>query len=216
MTHFRSAYTEERYKPPLVLIKENDTLPIAFWDKGFLAYRHKIVGVHAPEAQVAELRNLYRTLRARHDAYRFSCLLNGSQSLIGKATAILKQDIDVLPFPEDEELSFCYWEEILRQDVLTDMTEFVRLGHNSRLLQAAANAEDLREYAETFIRMLGSVYTNLQTGDPVLLNGLVCQPFYFSDRPDLPWWNGHNAEAALRDLVYHKSYEHLQTLGRTS
>jgi hypothetical protein len=211
-THFRSAYTEDRYQPPLVLIKENDSLPIAFWDKGFLAYRDKVVGVHAPESQVAELRDLYQALRAKHDVYRFSCLLNGSQSLIGKATAILKQDIDVLPFPEDEDLSFCFWEEILRQDVLTYMTDFIRLGHNSRLLQSAADPDVLHGYAETFVKMLGSVYTNIQTGDPVLLNGLACQPFYFGERPDLSWLNREDAEPNLRDLIYLKHHDHLQTI----
>jgi hypothetical protein len=211
-THFRSAYTEDRYRPPLVLIKENDSLPIAFWDKGFLAYRHKVVGVHAPGSQAAELRNLYQRLQAKHDVYRFSCLLNGSQSLIGKATAILKQDIDVLPFPEDEDLSFCFWEEILRQDVLMYMTEFIRLGHDSHLLQCAAQAEDLHEYSGTFVRMLSSVYSNIQAGNPVLLNGLACQPFYFGDRPDLSWLNGEDAESNLRDLVYYKSHDRLQTI----
>jgi len=210
--HFRSAYTEDRYSPPLTLIKENDSLPVAFWNKGFLAYRDKIVGVHAPRSQTAELHHLYQTLQTKHDIYRFSCLLNGSPSLIGKATAILKQDIDVLPFPEDEDLSFCFWEEILRQDVLMYMTEFIRLGHNSRLLQRAAHTDDLYEYSRTFVRMLGSVYTNIQVGNPVLLNGLACQPFYFGDRPDLSWLNGEDAESNLRDLVYYKSHDRLQTI----
>jgi hypothetical protein len=211
-THFRSAYTEDRYRPPLVLIKENDSLPIAFWDKGFLAYRDKIVGVHAPGSQAAELRSLYQMLQAKRDIYRFSCLLNGSQSLIGKATAILKQDIDVLPFPEDEDLSFCFWEEILRQDVLMYMTDFVRLGHNSRLLQYAAEMDDLHRYSETLVRMLVSVYTNIQAGNPVLLNGLACQPFYFGERSNLSWLSGEDAESSLRDLIYDKGRERLQTI----
>ena len=36
---FRSAYSENRYSAPLVLIKEVETLPCVFWNRGFLAYR---------------------------------------------------------------------------------------------------------------------------------------------------------------------------------
>ena len=41
---FRSSYSEARYSAPLVLIKEVETLPCVFWNRGFLAYRNQIVG----------------------------------------------------------------------------------------------------------------------------------------------------------------------------
>jgi hypothetical protein len=211
-THFRSPYTESRYTPPLILIKESDSLPFAFWNKQFLAYRHKIVGIHAPETETSELRALYETLREKHHIYRFCCTLNGSQSLAGKATAILKQDIDMLPLPKDSnELALSFWENILCQDVLEYMAEYVRLGHNSVLLQAAASTEDLADYCSVFSGMLGSVYSNLRPGSPVFLNGLICQPFHFGDPPDLAWLND-TAEGELRRLIYHESHESLRTI----
>lgn len=118
----------------------------------------------------------------------------------------------MLPFPEDDDLSFCFWEEILRQDVLMYMAEFIRLGHNSRLLQCAAQMDDLSKYQRTFTQMLGSVYTNIHAGNPVLLNGLACQPFYFGDRPDLSWLDEQDAESHLRELIYYRSHDRLQTI----
>ncbi len=212
-THFRSAYTEDRYSSPLVLIKEADHLPLAFWDKGFLAYRDKIIGIHAPSAQADELRALYERLRRNHKACRFACTLNGTQSLIGKATAILKQDVDVLPYPEDAKcLSFSFWEEALRDDVLKFITEYVRLGQNSELLKTAADDNTLHEYADIFLRMLGSVYDNLKAGDPIFLNGLICQPFYFGERPNLAWLEEQN-EDELQKLIYEeKKHAALRTI----
>ena len=35
---------------------------MAFWDKSPLAYKDKIVGIHADESQVEELREVYRKL----------------------------------------------------------------------------------------------------------------------------------------------------------
>ena len=201
-THFRSAYTEDRFSPPLLLIKEAESLPVAYWDEGFLAYRAKIVGIHAHESQSGELRELYRTMRRAHAFYRFSCTLKGSQSLVGRATAILKQDIDSLPCPKDpEDLSFSFWERALQDDVLQHMTAYVRLGHKSQLLQELADGDDLQEYSDLFVRMLGSVYENLRASDPVFLDGLTCQPFYFGQRPDVSWLSAE-AEDDLRKLIY--------------
>lgn len=201
-THFRSSYTEARFSAPLVLIKQTDSLPIEFWDKGFLAYRHKIVGIHAPHSQVRELRELYDNFRRNHKICRLACTLNGTQSLVGKATAILKQDIDALPVPKDlGDISFSFWEKALCNDVLDYMNEYIRLGQNSDLLRKAAGVDDLRKYSNLFIQMLGSVYDNLTASSPIFLNGLTCQRFYFGERLDHSW-NEYEWEDDLRRLIY--------------
>ncbi len=211
-TLFESSRSEDRFTPPLILIKENESLPVVFWNKGFIAYRDKIVGIHAPQSQVSDLRDFYEFFLSNHDIYRFCCTLNGTQSLVGKSTAILKQDLDILPCPEDsEDISFSFWEEALCEDVLKYMTSYVRLGQNSELLKTAADINDLREYSSMFIRMLGSVYDNLQASDPVFLNGLICQPFYFGERPNLNWLTEH-PEDELRKLIYSENHEHLRTV----
>ena len=211
-THFRSAYTEDRYSAPIILIKELDSLPIAFRDNGFLAYRDKIVGIHAPQNQVAKLRSLYEILRTNHDTYRFCCTLNGSQLLVGKATAILKQDIDLLPYPKDhKDIKLSFWEKALQDDVLKYMARYVRLGQNSQLLQEKAHENDIENYSKMFCQMLGSVYDNLHASEPVFLDGLTCQSFYFGKYPKVSWL-GKDAEGELRKLIYYENHEHLQTI----
>lgn len=212
-THFRSAYTENRYSAPLVMIKEISSLPIAYWDNGFLAYRDKIVGIHAPRSQASILLKLHDTLLLNHNIYQFSCTLNGTQSLIGKATAILKHDIDKLPYPEDmNDLSFSFWEDALREDVLNYMTEYIRLGQNSELLRKLADLKDLHEYSNMFLRMLGSVYDNLDKSSPVFFNGLICQPFYFGNRPNLSWLIDDTTNE-LQELIYNdETHKHLRTI----
>jgi hypothetical protein len=211
-TLFRSSYTESRFTAPLVLIKETDSLPIEFWDKGFLAYRHKIVGIHAPPSQISELRDLYNAFRENHNICRLACILNGTQSLVGKATAILKQDIDALPHPDDlKHFSFSFWETALCNDVLEYMTEYIRLGQNSDLLKNTAGVDDLRKYSDLFIHMLGSVYDNLNASDPIFLNGLTCQQFYFGECQDKFLLENQSGED-LRKLIYDtENHSHLRT-----
>ena len=117
-SRFEAPRREDLYTGPLVAIRENQSLPNAFWDKGFLAFRDKIVGMHAPASDVEALCELYGAFCRRRGTYRFCCTLNGSQALVGKATAILKQDIDALPYPDNpNDLTLSYWEETLRDDV---------------------------------------------------------------------------------------------------
>ncbi len=211
-TCFESPRTEERFTSPLVLIKETDSLPIAFWEKGSIAYRHQIVGIHAPQSQLSDLHRFYEFLISNHDLCKFSCTLNGTRSLAGKSTSILKQDIDILPYPEElADISFSFWEKALCEDLLQYMTQYMRLGQNSELLKTTADINTLQKYSSMFIRMLGSIYENLKASALVFLNGLICQPFYFGEHPNLNWLV-EQPEAELRKLIYSENHKHLRTV----
>jgi hypothetical protein len=212
-TLFRSAYTRSRYSSPLVLIKESASLPIYFWDEGFIAYRAKIIGVSAPESHTSELKDFYEFLLNNHETYQFYCTLHGTQALTDKATVPCKQDIDALPYPEDaSELSLSFWEEALCKDTLEYITEYIRLGQNSKLLTMETSPIDLQSYCDMFIRMLKSVYDNLQASTPIFLDGLTCQPFYFGERPDFSWLS-EQKEVELRKLIYSDEMnKHLRTI----
>jgi hypothetical protein len=211
-TRFQRPRREELFRAPLVLIREHESLPAALWDEGTVSYNNELVGIHAPKSKRGALRRFYETFQRRHRQYRFFCAINGSRALIGKATAILKSDIFALPYPEDEaELDFVFWESALQDDILEYMGDYVRLGQKSKLLQRAAGDDDLASYADMFCRLLGSVYDNLKSARPIRLEGLICQPFYFGDAPEVHWI-GPDSEQHLRHLVYSEVYESLRTI----
>ena len=211
-THFEGPRCKDRYSAPLVLIKELDSLPMEYLDKGFLAYGSRIVGIHAPASDSAQLRKLYDFIRRNHETYRFCCLLSGTEAITGNATSIRKQDIDSLPYPECEgDLEFSFWEEAICEDVIEYMTEYIRLGQNSHVLRVAAGKRELRKYANMFVKMLGSVYDNLRAGEPKFLNGLTCQPFYFGDQPEVSWLD-EDSEDELLKLIYYENSETLRTV----
>jgi hypothetical protein len=139
---FRSAYSEDRYSAPLMLIKEVDTLPCVFWNRGFLAYRHQIVGIHAPKKEEKRLRQFYSDFIENRRTLRAICAVLGTRALSSKATSILKRDIDVLPWPEeDSERQLSWWEKCLCDDVVEYTADFIRLGQNSRLLIEQVTSE---------------------------------------------------------------------------
>ena len=209
---FTRARTEELFTPPLVLIREHESLPVAYWDKSRLGFKDKIVGIHAPAHQATQLREFFETIRSRIDVYRFAVAINGSQALIGKATAILQGDIEALPYPtEGGDLSLSFWESAIAEDATEYMTSYVRLGHKSELLKRAADSKVVAQYSAMLCRMLESVYTNICAADPLFLNGIICQPIYFGDEP-LVEWLGPDCEEHLEELLYDDVLESLRTI----
>ena len=212
-THFTAPRTEQRYEPPLVLLKEHESLPCAFWgkEKGFIAYKHKIVGIHAQPSQQGQLRKFYDAFLDSRGALRAFCILFGTQALVGKATAILKRDIDVLPWPKaNEGWDLCDWEKILCEDVVSYTAEFVRLGQKSQLLKKQAAEGDLNEYAKIFMDMLGSIYKNLRVTRSGLFNGIAYQTFCFGEAPQVDWLTD-NIEH-LHKLIYVQHGKTLRTV----
>lgn len=211
-THFEAPRTKELYDPPLVLIRENESLPVGFWSESNLTYRHSIVGIHAPRRERAALLDFYRVIQGRRRLYQFCLLLIGARTITGKATAVNKQDIDRLPFPANSsDLDLSFWEDALREDVLRHIADYVRLGQKSPLLRRPAAPVELEEYATLFVRLLGSLYRDLKRDAPLHLDGLIAQPFYFGPRPDVSWL-GSNSEESLRKLIYDQSRDSLLTV----
>ncbi len=200
-----------RYSSPLVLIKEIDTLPCAFWDEGFLAFGGQIVGVHAPPEETAELHEFYKQFMANQEVLQAFCAIFGTRALSGKATSILKRDIDALPWPvTKKEWALSWWEQNLCEDVVQFAAEFVRLGQNSRLLQERVADKTLRRFSDVFVKMLGSVYTNLRASHSGLLGGLAYQAFCFGDMSELGWpadWS-----QTLQKIVYKEHGDALRTV----
>lgn len=211
-TLFEAPRNPELFEPPLLLIREHESLPIAYWDKGSLTYKNEIVGIHAPASEHKELQRLFSSLTEYIEVLRFAGLLNSSRVLVGKATAILKNDIDSLPYPEDEsDLHLKFWEQALADDTLQYMASYVRLGQQSDLLKKAADANALREYASLYCRLLGSLYNNLRPSEGIFLNGLICQPFFFGDEPAIEWL-GPDCEEQLTALVFAQTLPSLRTV----
>ncbi|MCO6453891.1 MAG: N-6 DNA methylase [Pirellulaceae bacterium] len=211
-TSFYRPGRSELFEPPLLLIREHESLPLAFWDSGPLAYKHEIVGIHCDPGEREELLRLFQDLSANRDACRLAVMLQSPQLLIARATALLKSDIEGLPYPHDKaELELTFWEQALAEDTLEHMAPLVRLGQKSELLTRTADAEALEAYAAMYCRMLGSLYGNLRPIAPHFLDGLICQGFCFGDEPAIDWL-GPGCEQQLANLVFEQTLPTLRTI----
>ena len=211
-TGFEGPRSEEMYQAPLVLIREHESLPAIFWDKGEIAYKNEIVGIHAAPESGRSLKRFFKTFQQRVRQYQFCIAISGSRAFSTRATAVYKNDIEALPYPEQAaELDFTFWETALMDDVLEYMAPYVRLGQNSDLLRKKAEPTDLSSYAKMFCRLLESIYNNLNSASPIFLDGLICQPFYFGDAPDVEL-SGSDFAKDLQDLIYDNCFDSLITV----
>lgn len=210
-TEFQRPRTSRLFESPLVLIGETLELPMIYWDAGPVAYRKQIVGVHSDKSHAPELKKFFNVLSSSREVHRFWVVATSSRARVSMSTSLLKADIDSLPYVHDSDDSpFCFWEKVLANDVTDYLSSYVSQGQNSELLKRSASLDDLIEYSSLYVKMLGSIFDNLQADEPVFLNGLICQPFYFADEPAIEWL-GPDCEEQLRTLAFDNSRESLRT-----
>ena len=208
-TEFSAPRVPRRFTPPMVLIRENETLPVAFWNEGYLTFLHKIVSVNAPQKDTHKLQQFSEAFERNKKAIRAFCLLKSSQALVGKSTAVLKRDLENIPWPNDNgSIDLIWWEQVLLDDILGHISKLIQVGQNAPVLNQAVNESALGNYAYLFTKLLGSVYHNLRPGKSAHFDGLAYQAFYFGERCDLDWPNDWSDKLTS---VVHKSNSALHT-----
>jgi type I restriction-modification system DNA methylase subunit len=208
--NFATSHSEKRYTPPMILIKEHNTFPVAFWEKEYLTFRNSIISISG--AKSSELRTLFGALQKYHRDYRFFLIILGSRAMVGKATSVLKQDIDDLPYPENpEDIQLSKYEQIIRDDILDYMEDFIRLGHKSTLLtMAASNGKALGQFGEIYCEVLAPVYKSIMPYEPIVMRNMICYPFYFGKKPEIDFGNPEKFEKYLNNLVQRQHCPSLQ------
>jgi hypothetical protein len=105
--------------------------------------------------------------------------------MVGRATSILKEDIEALPYPHDEtQLELTEIEQILVDDVLDYMLDFRRKGEKSDGEKPVDNRQ-LEQYSEIYCKVLNSVYKEFKPHEPLKTGSFICFPFYYKDKPQV-------------------------------
>jgi hypothetical protein len=200
---YRSAIKSKSiFKWPHLLIKEGvakKSIPIAFKNDD-LSFKHGILGIHAPENQIDKLLELEKRI-INNRTYLFYVAGFSGAYMIGRATAILKKDIESLPYPEDEtELELTETEQILVDDVLDYMLDFRRNGEKSAG-EKPVDDYQLHQFSEIYCRVLNSVYKEFKPHEPLKTGSFICFPFYYKDKPQIKTENPDELEADLYELI---------------
>lgn len=209
-TEFRSTYSPSRYTGPIMMVRANAELPCAYRENGFVAYRAKIIGISGTQDQTTKIKKFYETFRSNRDILKSLAYLFSTQMMIGKSTALLKRDLDDLPSPTSKFFrDLSWWETLLCKDTVDHFAAFIRQGQNSPLLRNSVTDADFSTYASTFVRLLGSIYSQLRAGNRGHCSGLAYQAFTFGERSHLDWPDDWAEK--LKEVVFQEHGAAIQT-----
>lgn len=199
------------FSPPHLLIKEHvkeEAIPVAYRED-YLTFKHRVIGIHAPDSEKSQLLEIERRLKNNRN-YSFWGAALSSTYLIDRASALVKDDIISLPYPEfEEELCLNELEQILIDDVLDYHVDFRRKGENAKSVQPVNNTH-LDQFGEVYTEVLNSVYGNFSPHTPIRLPAFIVFPFYFGERPQVEIPTEEGIEAHLEDLIRRQSQPSLR------
>mgnify|MGYP003392283871 CR=1 FL=1 len=170
------------FTPPFLLIKKNEELHHGIWNKGYLTYKHRLVGFSADKDDLNYLVAIDNWLNREKMALN-AYIAATSFSLFGqRATAILSADIYALPYPEDENLDLSANERIIAEDIVEYQRDFIRLGTAAAVMRVAP-AEALDAFDEVFTNQINAVYSRkpLRAVQFQHWSGAICKAYAFGD-----------------------------------
>jgi hypothetical protein len=200
-TLFKTYYTERRFTPPMVLIREQMDLPHALWSKGYLTYSQQIVGVCASKEEIGTLTRVSSWLdQSKRPLQAFLAL--ASPRLFGqKATALTANDVFSLPYSVAGHFNLSATEQILVDDIVDYYRDLIRLGEDSAAMKEPGVAA-LPTFNAIYTQQINATYkkNKLRPLNSQTWPGVICQPFVFG-KGKVDWEGAEQLKGKLDRLL---------------
>jgi hypothetical protein len=151
------------YEYPNIVIKENigeNHIPIYLNKTMNFTFKHKIIGIYSLSKDIKPIERLFKSLSSFQDIYRLFAFVTSSQLLVGKNTAILKEDIMHLPVLE-ESFKLSSLETNIVKDVLYYTQYFIRRPETAEALKPLKDINvEISFYGDEFSRAINELYAD--------------------------------------------------------
>ncbi|MEZ4886133.1 MAG: N-6 DNA methylase [Chitinophagales bacterium] len=163
--YFWNKRSKELFEPPHIifqLVFRKSKIPMAFVSE-YLCFNSSFVGISAPEKEKKELYKIYNRLFENDmtsNLYRAFILANSSKALVYHETSIVKEDIDNLPYPQNEGYLDPSKEEAI---IIKDVLEFYRhlgksISKTGEILHTPIIPNELDAFGKTYCDALNDIY----------------------------------------------------------
>ncbi len=200
-THFKTSYTKERFTAPLLLIRAHMDLPHDILTKGYLTYTQMIIGFSSSICDTNKIEFLDKWIKDYKKALIAFVAASSHRVFTQKATALSKDDIDSLPFNENDGLQLSSHELILIDDIADYYRNLIRLGEDSAaMIQPGINA--LPDFNETYTKQINAIYkvNSLHALTSYHWQGVICQPYVFGEG-EVDWEGADELKDKLDSLL---------------
>jgi len=205
---FQATRPKEFYEPPLILFKEiigKKGLIMEYVNRT-ISFKKGIVGIHAPMKYKVELKELFNNLKEKGLLYRFYLTVTSGRAGVSKATAILKQDIDLLPYSDKvQDLTLSKVEEYFVNDTLDYMIDLSKGNTNSLILNGVTDKQ-LDEFQSVYCELLNTTYDDFKLLNRFETQSFVGCSFYYKDKPTFNLLEtSTELERNLSSIINHKT-----------
>lgn len=145
--------------------------------KGKQIFDNSFTGIHVPKKDQDILEQMWSRLSKNKQISMLYCahmFLTSSKLLIQSETAFLKEDLDNLPYPENEEyLQLSVSEKILQDDVLDyyiHLGKAISKGSAGAKLNEKVSYTQLEEYGQVFCEWLNPIYEEKDKKGKIIQN----------------------------------------------
>lgn len=163
---FEATRTKESFTPPFIVFKDVFTekgIPnflIKTYKKQNLLYRRNFTGLSVPKTDIVRLENIYQVLNTHSKLFLLYILSRSASALVKQETYINKEDMEELPFPQNEEyLNLSSSEKIIQDDVLN---HYIHLGKSLNKggaeLYKKADNDLLADYGKAFCELINPIH----------------------------------------------------------
>lgn len=168
---FEATREESLYRPPYLLLKDVlgvKNIPaylIETYKNKYLVFKRNFTGISVPDQDMPILKKIYDFFVNKHaDLYRLLVTSTSSSVLVKQETYLNKEDIERLPFPEDEEyLKLSLSEELIKKDVLKywiHLGKAITNNSHGSIFKDGVDKAQLKSFGDIFCDTLNSTYKN--------------------------------------------------------
>ncbi|MRT92235.1 class I SAM-dependent DNA methyltransferase [Ancylomarina sp. 16SWW S1-10-2] len=198
------------FNAPHLLIKEilGKTKFITEFVEYDLIFKNRIVGIHSPECEKNELKQIENVLLNNYNLYKVLILSLSAEAGINRSGGYVMymKDIINLPYPEDEkDLELSYSEEIIKDDVLNYKLEELTKGEKAKINTQLVSESELSDFGIVLCKSLNPLY---EKGDkrfraltPIKTLSYTCFPFAYGNDEFSPEISPKIADGDLSDLM---------------
>ena len=178
---FNRAREPYKYKAPLFIIYKNIELDCAISKKYDIAYSDRMIGIPANNNENILMdfaKEFYKNKKMISNMIKIL-----STYSISQRETITKDDIASIPFDINFDINIesklLQWEK----DIINDMDyiiDYIKKGHKSKIMISTINKDRLKEYNDTFIRLMKTSFINFDYLKYFENNGLIISIYSFN------------------------------------
>ena len=153
---FHRKRNKKIYTPPHILLKANlgKHKILSCFSENYVVFKDKIIGIHAPEKDKEELQKLNTYFDQYSSLLRFYIACSSGQLAISRATAIIKEDLMILPYPE----SYLTLKTSVVEQIVIDEILKVFISADELNPSLFADEKQIKDFSNIFNQTLNSVY----------------------------------------------------------